>query len=199
MKPTYFKTADQFRAWLVKNHDKADELFIGMYRKGTGKIGITYKEAVDEALCFGWIDGIARRVDEVSFQQRFTPRRPKSIWSAVNIANVERLRKAGKLHESGERVFASRDPARANLYSFEQKKPPELTPEFVATFRKNKKAWAFWEKQPPGYRKAASWLVISAKQQATQDRRLAQLINLSARGERLPRLVSPLKRKKKPV
>ena len=180
----YFRSGAEFRAWLEKNHDTATELVLGFYKKGAAKKGITYSEALDEALCFGWIDGVRRSVDESSYSTRFTPRRPKSIWSAVNIAKVEALTAQGRMAEPGLRAFHGRDPAKTNLYSFEQR-TVELDAERDRRFRANERAWTFFEAQPPGYRRMATWWIMSAKRDETRDRRLDQLVELSERGQRL--------------
>jgi uncharacterized protein YdeI (YjbR/CyaY-like superfamily) len=184
MPPTFFKTAAGFRRWLAKNHASAPELLIGFYRKNSGSAGLTYAEAVDEALCFGWIDGIKKRLDEVSYTHRFTPRRPRSIWSLVNIKHVERLVAAGRMMPAGTRAFAARESARTGVYAFE-KELQQLDDALEKTFRANRSAWKFWLAQPPGYRKNCIHWVMGAKQAATRERRLAQLIADSATGVRL--------------
>lgn len=183
MPPKFFKTPAELRKWLEKNHDKYDELMIGFHRKGSGKKSITYGEALDEALCFGWIDGVRRRLDETSYEQRFTPRRAKSIWSLVNVRHVERLKKEGRMHSAGLAEYEKRDPKRTGVYSFENR-PRELSAEYQKLFQANKKAWEFWKKQPPFYMKLASFFVMSAKKEETQLKRLKLLIDAAARGER---------------
>lgn len=187
VKPRYFRSATEFRRWLEQNHDSADELWIGIYKKASGKKGITYKEAVDAALCFGWIDGLAKSVDEARYMQRFTPRRAKSVWSAVNVKRVEELKKLGLMHPAGEKAFAQRDPSRTGLYSFENR-PRSLPPAMERRFRAKRKAWDFFQAQPPGYKKAAIWWVTSAKRDDTKERRLATLIEDSAAGRRIKSL-----------
>jgi uncharacterized protein YdeI (YjbR/CyaY-like superfamily) len=184
MKPRFFRTQAALREWFEKNHDKLSEQWIGFYNKESGKGGITYKEALDEALCFGWIDGVRRNIDEVSYEQRFTPRKPKSYWSDININHVKRLQEAGKMTPAGLAAFESRDEAAAKRYSFEQKNVA-FTEELEKTFRKNKKAWAFFEKQPPGYRRIATWFVMSAKREETRAKRLERVIEVSEQGKRL--------------
>ena len=188
--PTFFEDAAAFRAWLEANHDKAPEFWLGLRKKGSGLPSVTYKEAVDAALCFGWIDGIAKGIDERSYKQRFTPRRKRSIWSAVNIARVGELTRLGLMHPAGLAVFEARDPSRANQYSFEQE-DVRLSDAFADLFRANEKAWAFFESQPPSYRTPAIWWVISAKQAATRERRLGVLIKDSEEGRRLAHLTRP--------
>jgi uncharacterized protein YdeI (YjbR/CyaY-like superfamily) len=189
----FFRSAGEFRRWLEANHARADELFVGFHKKASGRGGMTYAEAVDEALCFGWIDGVRRRIDDESFSNRFSPRRPGSIWSAVNVQNVERLMAEGRMRPAGLTAFAKRDPERSSVYSFERS-DAALDPAQERRFRSNGRAWAFWCAQPKGYRKTATWWVISAKREETRSRRLATLIDLSAKGERIPALVSPTRR-----
>lgn len=183
MQPKFFKTPEEFRKWLLKNHDKHDELIIGFHRKASGKKSITYPEALDEALCFGWIDGVRRRLDETSYIQRWTPRRAKSIWSLVNIRHVERLKKEGRMHSAGLTAFEKRDPKRSGVYSFENT-PRELSPAYIKLFKANKKAWEFWQKQPQFFTKTASFWVMNAKKEETQLSRLNRLIEGAAKGER---------------
>lgn len=184
MKLKHFKTAADFRAWLEVNHASTTELWIGFYKKDSGKGGITYAEALDEALCFGWIDGLKKRVDELSFTQRFTPRKPKSIWSRINIGHVARLTKAGSMRPAGVKAFAARTAAKSGVYSFENK-PRELSPATKRQFKADKAAWNFFQQQPPGYRRIASFWIMSAKQEKTRQRRLAQLMSDSKQGRRL--------------
>lgn len=190
----FFETAAEFRAWLHANHDKAPELWLGLRKKGSGLPSVTYQEAVDAALCFGWIDGLAKGIDATSYRQRFTPRRKRSIWSAVNIAKVAELTRLGLMHPAGLAAFANRDPARVNQYAFEQDEV-RLADAYGALFRANETAWTFFESQPPSYRKPATWWVMSAKQEATRERRLATLIADSEGGRRLAHLVSPARKK----
>jgi uncharacterized protein YdeI (YjbR/CyaY-like superfamily) len=184
LKPTFFVSAAKFRQWLEKNHDKKAELLVGFYKKDSGKKSISYPEAVDEALCFGWIDGVRRRVDDESYCNRFSPRRPNSIWSVVNTKRMKELIDAGRVAEPGLAAFSNRDPKRTQLYSFENR-PKSLEPSLEKRFRANKKAWQFFEQQPPGYKKIAIFFVMSAKQDETRVRRLDQLISISSRNERL--------------
>lgn len=184
MKVKHFKSASDFRAWLESNHASKAELWVGFYKKDSGKGGLTYTEALDEALCFGWIDGVRKRVDELSFTQRFTPRKPRSNWSLINIRHVERLTKAGRMQPMGLEAFAARTDAKSGVYSFENK-PRELSPELEARFRSDQAAWDFFQQQPPGYRRVASFWVMSAKQEETRQRRLGQLLSDSKQGRRL--------------
>ena len=183
----FFPDAAAFRKWLQKHHASASELWVGFYKKGSGKRSISYPEAVDQALCFGWIDGIRKARDEESYVNRFTPRRKGSVWSAVNIKRVGELQEAGFMTPAGLKVFNERDEAKTNRYSFEREHV-QFSPEQLARFRKNKRAWAFFESQPPSYRRPATWWVISAKQAATQERRLAQLIADSAASLRIAQM-----------
>jgi len=182
--PTFFKSAAHFRRWLERNHAKVEELWIGFWKLSSGRVGLTYLEAVDESLCYGWIDGLKKKHDEHAFKQRFTPRRPRSIWSAINIRKVEALNKAGRMAEPGLRAYALRDPARSSVYSFENR-GRVLDPEHEKQFRQDKKAWAFFEAQPPGYRRLCVHYVMSAKKDETRARRLERLIADSAARRRL--------------
>jgi len=183
VKLKYFKSAVEFRAWLEINHASTTELWLGFYKKDSGKGGITYAEALDEALCFGWIDGLKKRVDELSFTQRFTPRKPKSIWSLINLGHVKRLTKARRMKPAGLKAFAARTAGKTGVYSFENK-VRELSLEFQRRFKSDQAAWEFFRQQPPGYRRVASFWVMSAKQEETRDRRLAQLMSDSKQGRR---------------
>jgi len=182
--PVHFASAADFRAWLELNHATATELLVAFHTKDSGRGGLTYPESLDEALCFGWIDGVRRKLDAERFSIRYTPRTAVSTWSLVNIRHVERLTQAGRMAPAGLAAFAARDPAKTGIYSFEQR-PQDFPPALKKTFRANQTAWTFWEAQPPGYRRTALWWVVSAKQEATQQRRLAQLIADSAAGRRL--------------
>jgi uncharacterized protein YdeI (YjbR/CyaY-like superfamily) len=181
---TFFKSGTDFRRWLEKNHSSADELWVGFYRKDSGKGGITYAQALDEALCYGWIDGIRKKLDDISFTTRFTPRKPNSIWSNVNVAHVSRLTQEGRMMPPGIAAYEKKTDARTGVYSFERE-TASLDPAMVREFRKNRQAWKFFEAQPPYYRRLAAWYVISAKRQETRDMRLKRLIDDSARGDRL--------------
>ncbi len=172
------------RRWLRQNHASADELWIGFYKKASGKPSITWPESVDEALCFGWIDGLRQSIDAESYQIRFTPRRRGSIWSAVNIRRVAALTNEKRLQPSGLRAFAARKENKSGIYSYEQRSA-ELAEPYRGLFQRNKVAWEFFEAQPPSYRKALSWWVVSAKQETTRQGRLRKLIAESAAGRRL--------------
>jgi uncharacterized protein YdeI (YjbR/CyaY-like superfamily) len=190
MRPRFFVTPADFRAWLEANHGTEKELLVGFHKKGTGKPSITWPESVDEALCFGWIDGVRRSLNESAYTIRFTPRKPTSIWSAVNVARIAELTKLGRMQPAGIRAFAARTPERTGVYSFERKEAARLTQVQEKTLRANRKAAAFFDAQPPGYRKTAIHWVISAKQAETRERRFRQLIADSAAGQR----IGPLRR-----
>ena len=187
MKPTFFSSPAKFRRWLAANHDKASELWVRYYKKDSGKPSLTWPESVDEALCFGWIDGIRKSVDEVSYTIRFTPRKPRSIWSAVNIKRAMELIELGLMQPAGLKVLQRRQEARSVVYSYEQR-GQKLDDAYEKKLRANKKAWAFFQAQPPWYQRAASWWVISAKQEETRLRRLAKLIEDSEAGRTVPPL-----------
>jgi uncharacterized protein YdeI (YjbR/CyaY-like superfamily) len=190
MNPKFFPTPVGFRAWLETNHAKVTELVVGFHKKGSGKPSITWPESVDEALCFGWIDGVRRSLGETAYTIRFTPRRPTSIWSAINVARVAELTRLGRMREAGLRAFAARTPERTGIYGFERKEKAKLSKPQAKRLRANRKAAAFFDSQPPGYRATALHWVVSAKQNETQERRLSQLIADSAAGRR----IGPLRR-----
>lgn len=184
MKPNFFATPAAFRRWLEKNHDTARELWVGFYKKDSGKPSITWPQSVDQALCFGWIDGVRKSVTPDSYMIRFTPRRPGSIWSTVNSKRAKELDKIGQMHEAGRQALAVRDAKKTKQYSYERE-TAALDPALEKRFRANRKAWAFFQKQPPGYRKIASFYVMSAKQEVTRLRRLDRLISDSEAGQRI--------------
>jgi uncharacterized protein YdeI (YjbR/CyaY-like superfamily) len=183
MKVVYFAAAADFRRWLEEHHATASELQVGFYKKSAGKAGMTYKEAVDEALCFGWIDGIVRKLDDERFTHRFTPRKPGSIWSNVNVAHVARLKAAGKMHPAGLAAFAARSAAKTGIYAFERG-AQKLPPAVEKRFRANRRAWAFFTAQAPWYQRLAIHKIVSPKQSATRERWLARIIADSAAGRR---------------
>jgi uncharacterized protein YdeI (YjbR/CyaY-like superfamily) len=184
-KPTFFATPAAFRAWLAKHHQSESELLVGFWKTGSGKASMTWSESVDEALCFGWIDGVRRGLDEAAYTIRFTPRKPTSIWSAVNVAKVAELTRLGKMRPAGERAFAARSADKTGVYAYERNEAAVLSPEQDAVLRKNRKAAAWFDAQPPWYRKVAIHWVISAKREETRQRRLAQLVADSAAGRRI--------------
>jgi uncharacterized protein YdeI (YjbR/CyaY-like superfamily) len=181
MKPLYFKTQAELRKWFEKNYLSEKEVFIAYYKKSSGKQSIVWAQAVEEALCFGWIDGVAAKIDEESYCNRFTPRRPKSNWSNVNIKRIQELMEAGLVLEAGKKTFETRDLRRQQSASFEQEKV-EFTPAYLKKFKANKNAWKFYEAQTNTYKKQSAWYVISAKQEETRLRRLDLLIYDSENG-----------------
>jgi amphi-Trp domain-containing protein len=191
--PIFFEDAAALRGWFEANHDKAPELWLGLRKKGSGLTSVSYKEAVDVALCFGWIDSAMKPIDATSYRQRFTPRRKGSVWSAVNIARVGELVRLGLMHPAGMTAFEARDPAKTNRYSFEQAEV-RLAEPYEARFRENPAAWRFFQSQPPSYRKAATWWVMSAKREETRERRLRTLIEDSEQGRRIAPLTFPARK-----
>jgi len=179
----FFDSAADFHSWLEANHAGADELWVGYHKKGSGRTGMTYAQAVEEALCFGWIDGLTRSRDETSYVQRYTPRRPGSNWSAVNIAKVAELKRQGRMQPAGLRAFEGRDPRRDAVYSYES--TVELPPDMEQRLRASPEAWAGWQAQTPSYRRGATRWVLDAKREETRERRLAELIVDSAAGRRI--------------
>jgi uncharacterized protein YdeI (YjbR/CyaY-like superfamily) len=188
VKPRFFATQAAFREWLQRNHDRETELLVGFHKKGSGKPSITWPEAVEEALCFGWIDGVRRTLDSDSYTGRFTPRTPRSSWSAVNIAKAKELIAAGRMTPAGARAFEANADERAAKLAYEQRHASSLSKAQEQEFRKNRNAWNWFGAQPPSYRKAAAHWVVSAKREETRQRRLTQLIEDSARGRRVPPL-----------
>jgi uncharacterized protein YdeI (YjbR/CyaY-like superfamily) len=181
---TYFGSPAEFRRWLARHHASARELLVGFHKVGSGTPSMTWPESVDEALCVGWIDGVRRRVDDQRYTIRFTPRRPGSIWSAVNIARVAVLEEAGRMKAAGRKAFSSRAEGKSRIYAYEQASA-ELSAAYAKIIRRNKAAWAFLQSRAPWYRKKVSYWVMSAKQEATRERRLARLIELSAAGREI--------------
>jgi uncharacterized protein YdeI (YjbR/CyaY-like superfamily) len=187
MPATFFPTPSDFRRWLSEHHDEVDELWVGYYKKTTGRPSITWPESVDEALCYGWIDGLRRSIDEEAYQIRFTPRRPGSHWSRVNLGRVVALIGEGQMTPEGLAVYESRDREKAGQYSYERGEVAFFA-EQVASFEAHPEAWAFWSAQPPGYRRLATSWVVSSKREDTRSRRLATLIENSANGLRIKQL-----------
>jgi uncharacterized protein YdeI (YjbR/CyaY-like superfamily) len=194
MKIQFFKTPAEFRKCLTTHHAKAEELMVGFYKTKSGKKSITWPEAVDEALCFGWIDGIRRSIDETSYQIRFTPRKARSTWSSINIKRVDELMKLGKMQPSGIKAFEKRDEKRSGIYAYEQR-GQELPKIYMDRFKENKKAWKFFSGQAPWYQRTATWWVISAKREETKLKRLGKLISDSANEKRIDQLTRPDARK----
>lgn len=191
--PRMFSSQAAFRTWLGKHHARVEELWVGFWNKASGKRAMTYPEAVDEALCWGWIDGVKKKVDAERYTNRFTPRKPVSMWSDVNLRRYAELEAAGRVAEPGRAAFARFDPSKHRAYSFEAR-PEAFPPELEREFRRHRDAWAFFTAQPPGYRRVAIHWVSSAKRAETRLRRLAQLVDVSGGGERLPQLGGGLAR-----
>jgi uncharacterized protein YdeI (YjbR/CyaY-like superfamily) len=191
MKPTFLPSPSEFRAWLEEHHGESDELWVGFYKRNSGKPSITWSEAVDTALCFGWIDGVRKSVDEVSYSIRFTRRRRTSIWSEVNIKRVRDLTKLRLMQPAGLEAFGRREEAKSKIYSYEQRKTAKLGRAHEQQFRAHETAWRFFQAQAPWYRRTATWWVISGKKEETRQKRLAKLIEDSRRERTIP----PLTRK----
>jgi uncharacterized protein YdeI (YjbR/CyaY-like superfamily) len=184
LKPKFFRTAADFRSWLQANHGTATELWVGFYKRASGRPSVTWPESVDEAVCFGWIDGIRKRFDEISYQIRFTPRRRGSIWSATNIKRAKELLKQQRMRPPGLKAFAARKQNKSGIYSYEQR-TAELRERDAQLLKQNEAAWNFFQRQPPSYRKMISWWIVSAKKDETRMGRLAKLISDSAKEKRL--------------
>ena len=182
----FFETPEELRAWLEKHHATASELWVGYYKKATGRRSLTWSQVVDEALCFGWIDGKLQCIDEHRHRQRLTPRRRNSNWSAINIAKVAELRAQGRMTPAGEAAFAARRDDRAAVYSYERRHEAAFDAEQEAAFRANASAWEWFAAQSPSYRSTATFWVVSAKRPETRARRLATLIECSANEQRVP-------------
>jgi uncharacterized protein YdeI (YjbR/CyaY-like superfamily) len=186
-RPTFFATPAAFNRWLKQHHATADELWVGFHKRATGKPSITWPESVDEALCYGWIDGIRRSLGAESYMIRFTPRRPESHWSQINIGKARALIEQGRMRPAGRKAFGGRDSAKTQQYSFENR-PKSLPPAYHRLLRADRDAWAFFRAQPPGYRRTCAWWIVSAKKEETRRRRLAKLIEDSANQRRIPPL-----------
>ena len=184
MSPKFFKDPPAFHKWLETHHATSKELWVGFYKKGSGKPSINWPESVDEALCFGWIDGIRKSIGAESYMIRFTPRKPGSVWSAVNIRNVEKLLKENRMRPAGLKPFAARKEYRSGIYSYEQRSA-ELVEPYLGKMKRDKAAWKFFQAQPASYRKVMNWWVVSAKQEETRLKRLDKLIEESAAGRRM--------------
>jgi uncharacterized protein YdeI (YjbR/CyaY-like superfamily) len=190
-KPRFFASPGDFRAWLEAHHQHEKELLVGFHKRKTDRPSITWPESVDEALCFGWIDGVRRSLGPEAYTIRFTPRKPTSIWSAVNVRRVSALTDEGRMRPAGLRAFAARTPERTGVYSFERNRAAVLAPAQEKALRANRKAAAFFDAQPPWYRRTAIHWVISAKREETRERRLVQLITDSAAGRAIKPLIRP--------
>jgi uncharacterized protein YdeI (YjbR/CyaY-like superfamily) len=188
--PVYFETPEQLRDWLDKHHETETELIVGQWKKASGHRTVTWEQIVDECLCFGWIDGIRRSVDDERTTIRITPRRRGSNWSQINIAKVAELRKQGRMRPAGEKAFAARPEYQAGVYSYEQRHQATLTPDEEARFRADDDAWGWFQARPPSYRTAAVWWINTAKRPETRERRLGQLIEESQKGL-MPKALTP--------
>jgi uncharacterized protein YdeI (YjbR/CyaY-like superfamily) len=195
MKPRFFATPSQFRTWLQQHSAQTQELWVGFYKRSSGKRSITWPEAVDQALCFGWIDGIRRSLDATSYVIRFTPRKPRSTWSAVNLTRAKQLATQGLMSPAGRTAFEKRSDEKSAIYSYEQRKSAQLEDTQEQKFRLNQRAWNFFQSQPPWYRRTAAWWVISAKKGETRAKRLALLIEYSEQEKRIPPLLRPASKK----
>jgi uncharacterized protein YdeI (YjbR/CyaY-like superfamily) len=188
MKPTFFKTPAAFRKWLAAHHATRTELWVGFHRKDSGKASITWPESVDEALCFGWIDSVRQSIDDESYMNRFTPRKPDSNWSAVNVRRVGELTKRRRMRAAGLKAFRERRTEKTGVYSYEQRRSVKLPAAFERRFRAKEEAWTWFQAQPDGYRATARYWVMSAKKSETRERRLTTLIEDSENGRRVPPL-----------
>lgn len=185
MKPLFFPAPPDLQRWFAENHTTSAELWVGFYKKGSGIPSVTWPESVDEALCVGWIDGLRKSLDDRRYVIRFSPRKPASIWSAINVRRAQALVREKRMRPAGVTAFAARRANNVGVYSYE-KRPSNLPAPYRGLLRKNPKAWAFFEAQPGSYKRAAIWWVISAKREETRTKRLKRLIELSARGRRIP-------------
>lgn len=183
--PLFFESATQFRAWLKAHGATTSELIVGFHKVGSGKPSMSWSESVDEALCFGWIDGVRTRIDDHTYKIRFTPRKAGSIWSVVNVAKVEALIAQDRMQPAGLAAYAKRSEAKTGIYSHERTEAPEFTAAEIRSFKKNKQAWLYFESTPPGYKRQVTHWVINVKQAATRERRLAKLIATCEAGERM--------------
>jgi uncharacterized protein YdeI (YjbR/CyaY-like superfamily) len=187
MKPTFFKGQNELRKWFEKNHHKEKEIWVGFYKKDSGKANYSWSQSVDQALCFGWIDGIRKSIDENSYMIRFTPRNPKSNWSTINIKKIKELTKLGLMDPAGVEAYKKREDKRSEVYSFEQDNV-KLSKKYELIFKSSKKAWKFFQSLPPSTKKPSIWWVMSAKKEETKLRRLDILIKSSEKEEKIPPL-----------
>lgn len=192
--PQFFATSAAWRKWLEKHHADTEELWVGLYKRDSGRPSITWPEAVDGALCFGWIDGVRKSVDTVSYMIRFTPRKPRSIWSAINIKRATELSQQRLMHPAGLTAFEKREDSRSARYSYEQRKSAKLPSAYEKQFRAQPVAWKFFQAQPPWYQRTSTFWVVSGKKEETRLKRLATLIDCSAKGKPIPPL-TPIKAK----
>ena len=189
MRPRYFATGEDLSAWFDEHHETATELWVGLYKKSSGRPSVAWPEVVDEALCFGWIDGVRKSIDAERYTNRLTPRKPKSHWSAVNIRRFGQLKRQGRVRPAGQRAFDLRRRDEDGAYSYERRHEITLDPAYEKRFRAKKKAWSWFQAQSPSYRTMAAYWVMSAKRPETRERRLEQLIADSAKGRRVPPFV----------
>ncbi len=188
MTPHFFPISADFRQWLEKHHETEKELIVGFYKKATKIPSMTWSESVDEAICFGWIDGIRKSIDDKSYTIRFTPRRPNSIWSAVNLKKIEELTQKGLMKPAGIAIFEKRKEGKSKIYAYEQKQQMKLDAAYEAQIKANKKAWAYFDALAPSYKKATIWWIMSAKREETRGRRLKVTITSSEDGLKIPHL-----------
>ena len=191
MEPTFFATPEDFRAWLEEHHENETELLVGFHKKGSGRPSITWPESVDQALCFGWIDGVRRSIDGERYSIRFAPRKRRSTWSAVNVKRVGELEAEGLMRPAGRAAFERRHEDRTGIYSHERREAAAFDAEQERAFRADERAWAWFQDQPPYYRRAATYWVVSAKKPETRERRLRKLIDDSGAGRTVPPLTRP--------
>jgi uncharacterized protein YdeI (YjbR/CyaY-like superfamily) len=195
-KPTFFTTPSEFHAWLEQHQETVPELWVGFHKKSSGRPSVTWPESVEQALCFGWIDGVRRSVDDSSYVIRFTPRKRASTWSRVNVEKVEELKRRGLMRPAGLRAFEQRSGERSGVYSYERREAAELPDHYLRRLRANRTAWKFFEAQPDWYRKSATWWVVSAKREETRVRRLMTLIDDSEHGRTIRPLTRPTLRRR---
>lgn len=193
MEVLFFPTPTDFRKWLTENHESAQEQWIGYYKKASGIPSITWPESVDEALCFGWIDGLRKTIDEKSYKIRFTPRRPNSNWSAVNLKRIEELKQQGLIQPAGLTAYQKWKESKSAQYSYEQQNV-DMNPVYLEQIKENPDAWQFYEALAPSYKRASIWWVMSAKREETRLRRLNVLIESSAKSEKIPMLINSKKK-----
>ncbi len=187
-KPLFFPSTSSWRAWLEKHHAKTEELWVGLYKRDSGRPSIAWPEAVDGALCFGWIDGIRKSIDDISYKIRFTTRKPRSVWSAINVRRATELSSLGLMHPAGLAAFQKRDGQHSEVYSYEQRKNAKFPPVFEKNFRARPDAWKFFRAQAPWYQRTSTYWVISAKREETRLKRLTLLVDYSERQRKIPPL-----------
>ena len=190
-KPLFFSSPSAWRAWLKKHHADTEELWVGFYKRDSGRPSITWPESVDGALCFGWIDGVRKSIDDISYRIRFTPRRPRSVWSAVNVRRATELSTLGLMHSAGLAAFEKREGKRSEIYSYEQRKNAKLPPAYEKEFRRHPAAWKFFRALAPWYQRTSTYWVISAKKEETRLKRLGLLVDHSERQQKIPPLAGP--------